>query len=230
MQNPTAKSNSQYNILIADDHPIFRMGLKKWLNRTEGMHVCGEAESKVGVRQSIQALNPDLLLLDLRLRGEDGIEHIKCLKAEFPAIPILVLSQCDEKVFGPRALRAGASGFIMKERSPKELLSAIRAVLNKEVYASSELSEILLKNICQGKTIEDISDQLSDRELQVFELLGVGMGTRHIAERLRLGVKTVETHRENIKRKLALKDSTSLLHAAINWVQQQNNAPQQNLM
>ena len=226
---PTTPS-IQYEVLIADDHPIFRMGIKNWLNSIEGFHVCGEAESKSTVRQAIQELKPNLLLLDLRLGGEDGIELIKWLKSEFPNLPILVLSQCDEKIFGSRALRAGASGFIMKECSPKELMTAILTVLQSKIYASPALSEMLLNAMYQRAMIDDISGQLSDRELQVFELLGVGLGTRAIAERLRLGVKTVETHRENIKRKLGLKDSSSLMHAAISWVQQQTNAPLQTLI
>jgi len=230
MDTPINSISRQCEILIADDHPIFRMGIINWLNRIDGFHVCGEAESKSTVRQAIQELKPDLLLLDLRLGGEDGIELIKWLKNEFPSLLILVLSQCDEMIFGSRALRAGASGFIMKERSPKELMMAIRTVLHSKIYTSPALSEMLLKAMYQKTSIDDISGQLSDRELQVFELLGVGLGTRAIAERLRLGVKTVETHRENIKKKLGLKDSSSLMHAAINWIQKQTYSPLQTLV
>lgn len=221
---PAAKtdSSSRHRVLIVDDHPMFRLGLKEWLQKQPELELCAEADNQHTLRQSIAAYNPDLVLLDLRLQGGDGIELIKSLCAEFPAIRILVLSQSDEGLYGDRALRAGARGYIMKVQSPEELKSAIRVVLQDDVYTSEALSAQILKRTFQGYTKTGISSMLSDRELQVFELLGVGMGTREVAVKLGLGIKTIETHREKIKLKLGLKDAAGLIHAAICWMQEQN--------
>jgi DNA-binding NarL/FixJ family response regulator len=206
-------------VLIVEDHPLYRQGLRRFIEAQPGLVCCGEADSCQAALQAASETLPDLVVLDLCLRREDGIELLKNLVARSPAIRVLVLSQKDEAAHAEQALRAGALGYIMKEEATEELLTAIRTVLNGEVYASRRLAAVILKKFLRGSPGDGISDKLSDRELQVFQFLGTGLGTREIASQLHLSIKTVETHRENIKHKLSLTDSPSLLRAAQQWVE-----------
>jgi len=206
-------------VLIVEDHPLYRQGLRRFIEAQPGLVCCGEADSCQAALQAASTTLPDLVILDLCLRREDGIELLKDLLARSPTTRVLVLSQKDEAAHAEQVLRAGALGYIMKEEATEELLTAIRTVLNGEVYASRRLAAVILKKFLRGCPGDGISDKLSDRELQVFQFLGTGMGTREIASQLHLSIKTVETHRENIKHKLSLTDSPSLMRAAQQWVE-----------
>jgi DNA-binding NarL/FixJ family response regulator len=210
--------NARHRVLIADAQPLFRDAVRWWLEKQPDLEYCGEVEDAPSLRQAVAAQKPDLVILDLRLKGQAGVEMLKSLHTTFPELLVLVVSQDDEVLYGDRALRAGARGYVMKDQSGPELMEAIRLVLTGEIYANKPLADIMLRKLWQGETSSDPATRLSDRELQVFQMLGTGLGTRQIAHRLRLGVKTVETHREHIKRKLGLKNATGLVHAAAIWV------------
>jgi len=208
-------------ILVVDDHPLLRAGLIQFIDRQRDMTCCGEADSGATTQDAVVRQKPDLLLLDLRLRSEDGLELIKSLKARFPKLLILVISQCDEMLYAERVLRAGARGYIMKEEATEEVLFAIRAVLEGELYLSRKLAIRLVQKTIESRpaTAGPGLESLTDRELQVFQLLGAGLNTRHIAERLNLSFKTIETYRENIKHKLGLAGAADLVRYATNWVE-----------
>lgn len=213
-------------ILVADDHPFLRVGLTHMINHEADLIVCGEAASIAAVRQGVENLKPDLLLTDLCLGDGDGLELIKSLKAQFPSLPILVLSQQDETLFAERVLRAGARGYIMKERATQDVMEGIRTILGGDLYVSRKVAALAMRKLVEGgaeapaNAGSEIAG-LSDRELQVFRLLGAGKGTMEIAEALKLSHKTIETYRENIKRKLGLPNATALIHRATEWVQAQ---------
>jgi DNA-binding NarL/FixJ family response regulator len=211
---------SKKKILIVDDHPIMRRGLAELIDLEKDLMVCGEADSTKMALEIIKTHAPDVALVDLSLKNESGLELIKDIKARFPNVLVLVLSMHDEGFYSERVLRAGAKGYIMKQQATDMVLVAIRRVLAGEVYLSEAMSSKVLRNIT-GKKIEKTAsvDQLSDRELEVFRLIGTGLGTRQIADRLSRSVKTVETYREHIKLKLDLKDSSELVQHAIQWLQ-----------
>jgi DNA-binding NarL/FixJ family response regulator len=199
MKSPAPK---RARILIADDHQFFRDGLAEFINRQKELMCCASVANSAAIRSAIETERPDILLLDLRLGAEDGLELIKALRQERPSLPILILSQCSEDVYGERALRAGAQGYLMKEEAAHEVLTAIQTVLRGEMYATQRFAMLSLrKSITNRKPPANGSgiDSLSDRELQVFQLLGLGRSTRQIAEDLKLSSKTIETYRENIK-------------------------------
>jgi DNA-binding NarL/FixJ family response regulator len=214
-----AKSNTRTRILIVDDHPLFRDGLRRFIDSQTDMVCCAEADSVQTVLDAVNQHNPDLILLDLRLRGEDSMETLKNLTTQDSKRKILVLSQKDESLYAEPVLRAGARGYIMKEEATEELLSAIHSVLRGELYVSRRLSGLILRKFLTGVGGDGVASALSDRELQVFQFIGSGLGMQQIAEQLHLSVKTVETHRENIKHKLGFADSGGLLQAARDWVQ-----------
>jgi len=207
-------------VLVADDHPLIRVSCMAMVNRQRDLVCCGEAGSTVETRNAVQALQPDLVLLDLLLDGADGLELIKSLKSQFPRMYILVFSQLDEGLYAERALRAGASGYILKTQTPKEVTRAIRTVLAGEIYVSAVVAARLLHKVIETKreSCDGRTAALTDRELKVLQLLGVGMSTRKIAEELTLSFKTIETHRENIKRKLGLHDAAELVCFGTQWV------------
>jgi len=210
-------------ILIVDDHPIFRLGLAGLISEQPHLEVCGHAESAPLALEAMRNLKPDLVLLDLSLRGTNGIELIKLMKAEQPRLPILVVSMHDEAIFGLRALKAGALGYVMKAEAMAQVAEAITKVLRGKIYVSPNFSDKLI-----FKAIQSIEagtgapvDVLSDRELEVLQLLGKGHSTRSIADTLHLSVKTIETHRAHIKAKLGFHDSEEMVRFAIDWVAQQ---------
>lgn len=220
MPRPATKSTGKKRILVVDDHPLFRSGLVQLINRQDDLVCHGEADNIAAAKELIAKLKPDLLVLDLRLGHTDSLELIRFLKSEKPNLRILVLSQHDEVLYAERVLRAGAHGYLMKEEATEEVLAAIRTVLNGELYVSRKISVLVLRKSLQGGSSAANSgvESLSDRELQVFQMLGAGLGTKHIAEQLKLSSKTIETYREKIKQKLNLSDATQLISYATAWV------------
>jgi len=207
-------------VLVVEDHPIVRQGLTELIEHEPDLRVCGAASSGSEALEAVSASQPDIALVDLTLQDTSGLELVKDLKARFPQLPVLVLSMHDETLYAERVLRAGARGYIMKEEATERVMTALRKVLSGEVYLSEKMSARLLSNIVDGPTPSASSPvaRLSDRELQVFELIGRGMGTRQIADSLHLSIKTIETHKEHIKSKLLLSNSTELMQHAIQWV------------
>jgi len=208
-------------VLIVDDHPIVRMGLVRLLEHEPGLEVCGLAEDAPTALNALSSARPDVVVLDISLPGKSGLELIKDIKARRPGLPVLVLSIHDETLYAERVLRAGASGFIMKDEAAQEVAEAIRRVAAGEIYLSKRMVNRALLTALRGETSAPGTplERLSDRELEVFELMGTGMSTRQVAERLHLSVKTVETHRSRIKRKLGLSSATDLLRHAVLWAQ-----------
>jgi DNA-binding NarL/FixJ family response regulator len=209
-------------ILVVDDHPFLREGIIQFVNRQDDMIVCGEADSAANTYQGVEKNKPDLLLLDLRLGQADGIELIKGLKAFHSELPILVISQHDESIFAERSIRAGASGYVTKQEATNEVMSAIRTVLAGELYVSRKIAAMVFRKAIEAREESPRAgvERLSDRELQVFQMLGGGLSSRQIATELNLSLKTIETHRENIKHKLDLQSAEDLVRAATSWVQQ----------
>jgi DNA-binding NarL/FixJ family response regulator len=210
-------------ILLVDDHPIIRRGLCELIAQTPGLEVCGEAETPREALDAAADAEPDVAVVDLSLRDGSGLELIKDLAARHRDLPVLVLSMHDESLYAERALRAGAKGYIMKEEAPERLLAAIERVLDGEIYLSDAMASRVVAQFVTGSTEAPQSsvESLSDRELEVYEMIGNGLGTRDIARNLHLSVKTIETHRENIKRKLRLRNANELHQHAFLWVQRQ---------
>ena len=208
-------------ILIVDDHPIVREGLTLLINHEPGMEVCGGAESAAQARAQLDQFRPDAAIVDLSLKEGNGLELIKDIKVRYPELPVLVLSMRDESVFAERALRAGARGYVMKEAASANLITALKKILAGEIYLSESMSQSLLMKIAGASPADAGSEVecLTDRELEIFRMLGSGMTTRHIADRLHRSVKTVESHRENIKRKLSCRNAAELVQHAVRWVE-----------
>ncbi len=209
--------------MIVDDHPVFRHGISALINAENDLIVCGEAASSPAALEAMRTLNPDVALLDISLPGTNGIELIKLMKAEHPKLPLLMLSMHDESLYALRALKAGALGYVMKAEALTHVLDALRKVLEGEIYVSPRLSERLIFQAIQSVdgTSGSPVDRLSDRELEVLELLGRGFGTKEIASELHLSVKTIETHRAHIKEKLGFRDAGEMVRFAIDWVSQE---------
>jgi DNA-binding NarL/FixJ family response regulator len=220
--NPTYKSQhlgDKKRILVVDDHPIIRQGLALMLNREADLVVCGEAEDATGAMLVMASARPDVLIVDISLNGPDGLDLLKNIRTTHPALPVLILSMHDESIYAERALRAGANGYIMKQEATEKVLVAIRRILNGEIYVSERIANKMLKHYITGSSSlknSSISD-LSDRELEVFRLIGEGHGTRQIAEELHLSIKTVESYQAHIKEKLSLRSARELMQHAIQW-------------
>ena len=210
-------------ILLVDDHPMLRAGLAQLINKQSDLMVCGEAGNPTEAMEGISEFKPDLLVTDLRMPGRSGIEFIKDVQALHPALPILVLSMHDELLHAERILRAGARGYIMKEAGGEKLIEAIRQVLSGRSYVSEKMSGVILDHLSGRKPRGSNSpiEKLSDREFEVFQLIGQGKSTRDVAQQLNLSSKTVDVHRGHIKQKLELEDATALVRHAIRWVETQ---------
>lgn len=210
-------------ILVVDDHPTMREGLARVIDEAGDLVVCAQAESIHHALELIETAQPDLAIVDITLRRENGIELIKDLKIRHPKLPVLVHSMHDEQVYAQRSLRAGARGYLMKHEPPPKLLHAIRQVLAGEIYLSETMTRQMLHHVADSPFAKGISpvERLSDRELQVFEKLGRGRKTKEIAADLHLSIKTVQTYCEHLKEKLQLKDATSLARFAVQWVETQ---------
>jgi DNA-binding NarL/FixJ family response regulator len=219
-------------ILVVDDHPMVRDGLIRLISRQKDLVCCAEAGSAAEAQRAVAREKPDLVILDLRLRGGDGLQLIKTLKTDFPGLRILILSQFEEPQYIERSLRAGAMGYIVKDQAADEVLQAIRTVLAGDLYVTRGMAALLLHRFV-GTTPKVAPSTalapLSDRELHVLQLLGAGLSTREIAAELSLSFKTIATHRENIKRKLGLRGAAALIHFATGWARGQIALPSQAL-
>lgn len=215
----TSQKPDAIRILIVDDHPVVRAGLAMTLAKAPDLMICGEAEGVRDAMKLIPETHPDLLLVDLDLDGGNGLDLIKEARDSHPKLPILMLSMHAEATYAERALRAGAKGYVMKSERPDRLLAAIREVMAGGIAVSDTMKTQVLKRVAggNGKEGDGPMGSLSDRELEVFREVGQGRGTRQIAEKLCLSVKTVETHITHIKRKLGLQSGTELQHRAILW-------------
>ncbi|MFN5298055.1 MAG: response regulator [Planctomycetaceae bacterium] len=209
----------RHTILLVDDHPLVREGLALRISLEADLQVCGEAAGPAEALQAIERLQPDLVLVDLSLKGGHGIELILGVKKRYPKIRLLVLSGFPEALYAERSLRAGADGYLNKQESTDRLLIAIRSVLAGRRYLSTEL-ERRLADLALGRPSEPDSttSRLSDREIEIFRLIGQGLSTKAIAESLYLSPHTIDTHRENIKRKLGLANAAELIRAAVQYV------------
>jgi DNA-binding NarL/FixJ family response regulator len=218
-------------ILVADEHPLLRHGIVTFINGQPDMIACGEADSISTIRTKLAETRPHLLVIGLRMGAGDCLDFVKALKAQNPGLLILVYSAFEETIFAERALRARANGYLMKKAGKEELLTAIRDILRRQIYISRDLAlRAFQKSLETPQRIRasgnlPVIDNLSDREMHVFHLIGSGLGTKKIAHSLKLSVKTIETHRENIKRKLGLSSGRQLVERAIKFVEE-NFMPQ----
>jgi DNA-binding NarL/FixJ family response regulator len=206
-------------VFVVDDHPVVRQGLALMINQQPDLAVCGEAEETNRALQEIAECRPDIVVIDISLNGPDGLDLLKMLRLHSPDLPVLILSMHDESVYAERALRAGANGYIMKQEATEKVLVALRRILGKEIYVSDRIANRMLQHYVRGNdngTQVQVSE-LSDRELEVFRLIGEGRGTRQIAEQLHLSIKTVESYQAHIKDKLSLRSARELVQHAIQW-------------
>jgi DNA-binding NarL/FixJ family response regulator len=217
----TTRKNQR--ILIVDDHPVVRFGLSEAIAKTPGLTTCGEASNVSEALQQVRATSPDLAIVDISLEDENGLRLIEQIKTEYPETRILVSSFHEEAVYAPRALQAGAMGYIEKGKPIQEIVDAVLRVLEGELFLSPEMGSRLIQRAATGKSFaHEPSEMLSNRELEVFEMVGRGMTVNEIARRLQVSPKTVDSHRTNIKTKLKLKNSAQLTHQAFNWVREQH--------
>jgi DNA-binding NarL/FixJ family response regulator len=219
MKKPTGGATAKsIRVFLVDDHPLVRHALRDALKHEEGMEVCGEADDRDEALKGIAEAEPDLAIVDLRLRTSDGLELIRDLRDRHPNVLSLVLSMQDETVTAERAVRAGARGYVSKQEPPKKIMEAVRKVLGGEIYWSERAAAQVASKIASPSTSQtSFADKLSERELQVFESIGLGRSTNQIAETLHIDISTVETYRARIKDKLCLKDGSELLQTAIRW-------------
>ena len=218
------KQLNKTKILIVDDHPVSRKGLAEVINQEKDLVVCCDAEDAQQAMKSIRELKPDMVIVDVSLKETSGLELIKDINVQYPNLPILTLSMHEESIYAERALRTGAKGYIMKIESTKKIVEAIHQVLSGKLYLSDRMAEKMLYNYVSGKpeVMASPVDCLSNRELEVFCLIGQGHGISAIAERLHLSRKTIETHRVHIDEKLKLANAAELRQYAIQWVDSQN--------
>lgn len=212
--NNMTTSPVRRRVLIVDDHPIVRQGLKRMIDAEADLEVCGEAESEPNARRALRELEPDIVIVDLSLQDGDGLELVRAVHAHHPETPMLVLSMHDEAIYAERLLAEGASGYIMKQAAADQLLTALRTVLQGDTYLSPEMSAV--HKASANKLGVDPLQRLSNRELQVLNLVGRGVSSRDIASELGLSVKTVESHRQSVKRKLHLMTNAQLIKYAMN--------------
>ncbi len=213
------KTENKRKILIVDDHPIFCLGMSELINKEKDLEVCGSEESAAKACKAIAKMEPDLVIVDIGLKDSNGIDLVKDINARFEGLPVLVLSMYDESLYAERALQAGARGYIMKQEAIALVVQALRKVLNGEIYASASVKEKAFQRLVSLNKPASKSpvDVLSDRELEVFRLIGEGLSTREIADRLNLSIKTIGTYMEKIKDKQGLKNYTQLVKMAANW-------------
>src|SRR4051812_7380909 len=217
------EKDKHIRVLLVDDHAVVRFGIAQLINREPDLQVCGEEEDASKALGAIEKLKPDLVIADISLKDSSGLELMRNIKAQYSKLPVLVVSAHDESIYAEIAFRAGALGYLMKEEALEKVLTAIRRVLSGAIYVSDSLSAKMLQQQIRGKT--DIHESpvkgLSDRELEVFQLIGRWKKTRDIAQELHLSIKTIEYYREQIKRKLDLSSASELTHYATSWVQRE---------
>ena len=206
-------------VFLVDDHPLVREGLTNLINGQNDLAVCGEAEDSAGATTGIAETRPDIALIDISLKNESGLELVKKLESEFPLVALIVLSMHDEALYAERALRAGARGYVMKRETTKSMLTAIRRVLGGDIYVSDRVVDVMARRLGSSRKAAASSpvERLSDRELEIFRLLGQGRTTSQIAEDLRLSLKTVQAYCARAKEKFGVNSLTELLRAAIRW-------------
>jgi len=221
----SSSTGRKINIFLVDDHPLIRKGLSQLLSGEADMVICGEAEDVPGALRGIEQKGPDLIIADISLRGNNGLELIKNVKALYPHLKVLVFSMHDEVVYAQRALRAGARAYVMKQEDAEKIKAAIRRIMEGDIYVSQRVSDQLLHQIVSGTVGNSKSpvERLSDRELEVVQLIGSGLSTREIAKNLNVSVKTIESHRAHIKEKLNLKNATELVQFSVQWVEHENS-------
>ena len=222
-KNTSASQSLVKRLLLVDDHPIMRHGLAQLIRNEEGLEVCAEAGTARAGLDAVGEFKPDLVVIDLTLPDKNGLELLKDIQAVYPGTLCLVLSMHDESMYGERALRAGARGYIMKEAAADHLITAVRKVLNGGIYVSDSMASRMLEQVTgnRQKASTAAIDTLTDRELEVLELIGQGVATKLIAERLKISARTVEAHRAHIKEKLSITDGAALVRHAVQWVEQQ---------
>ena len=207
-------------VFLVDDHAVVRNGLAELINQAPDLIVCGEAGSAEEALPLIDAAKPDIAIVDLALGETGGLELLKSLKARHPELPTLVLSMHDEAYYAERCLRAGAKGYIMKKEAIEQVEKAVRQVLDGKIYVSAKMSDHFLLALTGGEAVgESPVARLSDRELEVFESIGQGLGASQIARKLKLSVKTIETYQAKLKEKLHLKTTSQLFQHALHWVE-----------
>lgn len=210
-------------VLLIDDHPLVREWLTNLIDQQKDMEVCGEAEAIQDAVKILKTVTPDIAVVDLSLKGTSGLELVKSIKAKWPQVGIVVLSMHDEEVYAERCIRAGARGYVMKRESTKRIITAIRGVHEGRLCVSEQMASSFAEKFVGGRAGSQSGlQELSDRELEVFNLLGRGLGTRQIAESLNVSIKTVQAYCARIKQKLRLATATELLHEAIRWHQRQS--------
>jgi len=211
-------------VFLVEDHPVTRRGLGLLIDQEADLMVCGQAAAAVAALMGIQTTKPDVVIVDIAIPGRDGLELIKDMGELHPQLPTVVLSVLDETIYAHRALQAGARGYVMKREPVEQLLTAVREVLAGEVYLSAAMrKQLLLTSLDLSHPVSDFGVKLlSDRELEIFRLVGEGFGTQKIAATLNLSISTVETHRTHIKEKLGVKHAPDLVREAVLWLQSQN--------
>ncbi|MGW8192631.1 MAG: response regulator transcription factor [Desulforhopalus sp.] len=210
-------------VIIVDDHPIFRMGMAELLNQEKDFVVCGVAEDIASARTTIEEHSPDLAIIDITLAGDNGLDLVKELSGQRKSLSILVLSMHDEQVWAERAIRAGARGYIMKKEASENVILALRNIRAGKIHVSATIMDRLLDRLHLRPDVSSAPsvDLLTDRELEVFRLIGAGLSTGEIAQRMRLGVKTIGTYRDRVKQKLAIKTAAELVRRAVLWTEQE---------
>jgi DNA-binding NarL/FixJ family response regulator len=234
MKNPNPKQSrtvdDRRRVLLVDDHPIVCEALTQKIGSESELMVCGQARDIHGALDAIEKLRPHVVVVDIALGEGSGVELIKDIKVRYPRLPTLVLSMHDEALYAERSLHAGAKGYVLKQEEPSVLLRAIRQVLQGQVYVSEKIKNAIvnrLGGVTPEGEITTLVQQLSDRELEVFQLIGDGFATHEIADRLHLSMKTVASHREHIKQKLNLKAGEELVRFAIHWQRHGGATPKQ---
>jgi DNA-binding NarL/FixJ family response regulator len=221
-------ANSKIRVFVVDDHPIVRRGFQLLLTLEPDLIVCGEADRGGVALEKILALKPDVVVVDLSLKGSSGLELIKQLRAQGLPLKVLVFTMQDEAIHAERALRAGADGYITKEEGAEKAIAAIRLLMQGKRYLSEGLAGRMMDRLAGGTSSNDSGlDSLTDRELEILELIGNGLGSRDIAEKLHLSIKTIESHREHLKTKLGLARAAALVSYAFNWVHGEKDESEQ---
>jgi len=213
--------SDKVKIMIVDDHPVVRQGLRMIIERRKGFTICDEASNATDAIRRISESGPDIVIADISLEGStNGIELVKAIRERYPSVKTLVLSMYDESLYAERAVRAGAGGYVMKKEVDTSIISAIEMVMRGEIYLSERISKNILAKLLHGSSDSELKpeDVLSDRELQVFMMIGNGIATKEIATRLSLSVNTVETHRRRIREKMQFRDLSELVKYAVQWV------------
>ena len=219
---PQNDTPAKKRVLIVDDHPIFRAGLNGLVNLEAELTVCGEANDAKQAMQAVEKLHPDLVLLDMSLPGKGGLELLKDIRAIAPQTPVLIISMHDETLYAERVIKAGGRGYIMKQEGPEKIVQAVRKVLSGGISVSERISAQILDAMSGGKSGTSSSvSTLTDREFEVYRLLGQGKEPHEIARTLHLSIKTVDTHRAHIRQKLSLRNATELIHHATRWTAEQ---------